>query len=435
MPIKISANEIEISSFKCSDPAIVAEFNSAAESGRDTDELLLTLLSLGAQVAALGSNTASADKLEATITQAKDTVKEATESVEQFIKKQLTELTSPDGILLQGLNTLIHDHEIKIDEITAGEDSPLRVAMLKSLKEAEKRIEDDIANQVAKQKIEIASLLDLGNPTSPLRSLAERMDNLSGAIAKVQEDVTKDIAIAPVIEVGVFGGLDYEDEVISWVQRIASANGDDCEPTGNITGLVPRSKKGDGVVDLKVGGSTRSRIVLEAKNQALSKLEWERERDGSKANRAATSFIGLCKHFNDMPNSSRVLILDTQSIVLSFDPEIDDPELLVLIYRMIKLNALSGSGIIDEVNIVEVNRNLEDAIKALNKFDLISKNASAIRNSADTITKEANEIRNSISDKLGAAQGAMNVGITIPTLGPGADQLDEFELPNTLEKE
>ena len=247
------------------------------------------------------------------------------------------------------------------------------------------------------------------------------MDNLSGAIAKVQEDVTKDIAIAPVIEVGVFGGLDYEDEVISWVQRIASANGDDCEPTGNITGLVPRSKKGDGVVDLKVGGSTRSRIVLEAKNQALSKLEWERERDGSKANRAATSFIGLCKHFNDMPNSSRVLILDTQSIVLSFDPEIDDPELLVLIYRMIKLNALSGSGIIDEVNIVEVNRNLEDAIKALNKFDLISKNASAIRNSADTITKEANEIRNSISDKLGAAQGAMNVGITLVTLGHAGD--------------
>ena len=293
--------------------------------------------------------------------------------------------------------------------------------MLKSLKEAEKRIEDDISNQVAKQKIEIASLLDLGNPTSPLRSLAERMDNLSGAIAKVQEDVTKDIAIAPVIEVGVFGGLDYEDEVISWVQRIASANGDDCEPTGNITGLVPRSKKGDGVVDLKVGGSTRSRIVLEAKNQALSKLEWERERDGSKANRAATSFIGLCKHFNDMPNSSRVLILDTQSIVLSFDPEIDDPELLVLIYRMIKLNALSGSGIIDEVNIVEVNRNLEDAIKALNKFDLISKNASAIRNSADTITKEANEIRNSISDKLGAAQGAMNVGITLVTLGHAGD--------------
>ena len=110
---------------------------------------------MGAQVAALGSNTASADKLEATITQAKDTVKEATESVEQFIKKQLTELTSPDGILLQGLNTLIHDHEIKIDEITAGEDSPLRVAMLKSLKEAEKRIEDDISNQVAKQKIEM----------------------------------------------------------------------------------------------------------------------------------------------------------------------------------------------------------------------------------------------------------------------------------------
>ena len=432
MPIKISASELEISNFTCSDPAIVAEFNSATEAGRDAHEVLFTLLSLGAQVAALGSNTASAEKLEATILQAKDTVREATDSVEQFIKKQLNELASPSGILLQSLNTLIHDHEIKIDEITAGEDSPLRVAMLKSLKEAEKRIEDDIASQVAKQKTEIATLLDPGNPTSPLRSLAERMDGLSSAIAKVQEDITKDIAIAPVIEIGVFGGLDYEEEAISWVQRIASANGDDCEPTGNITGLVPRSKKGDGVVDLKVGGNTRSRIVLEAKNQALTKLDWERERDGCRTNRAATSFIGLCKHLNDMPNGNRVLILDTQSIVLAFDPQIDDPELLILIYRMTKLHALSGSGIIDEVNIVEVNRNLEDAVKALSKFDLISKNASAIRNSADTITKEANEIRNSISDKLGAAQGAMNVGITLATLGQ-PDDLDSSHALGTGE--
>jgi prophage DNA circulation protein len=154
-----------------------------------------------------------------------------------------------------------------------------------------------------------------------------------------------------------------------------------------------------------------SRIVVEAKNKALTKSEWEKEAAGSKENRAATGFLGMCKNLNDMPNGSRVLILDEQSIVIAFDPEIDDPNLLGLVYQMVRMATLSSSGQLDEVNIAEVNRALDDALKALDKFDSITKSAAAVKNSADSIIKEANSIRTSIGSNLGIAQSAISRGL------------------------
>jgi hypothetical protein len=78
---------------------------------------------------------------------------------------------------------------------------------------------------------------------------------------------------------------------------------------------------GDGVVDLKVGGKVYGRIVVEAKNSKLTKKDWESEAKGSKENRGATGFIGFCKHMQDMPNNSKIMILDPQTIVIQFNPE------------------------------------------------------------------------------------------------------------------
>jgi prophage DNA circulation protein len=112
-----------------------------------------------------------------------------------------------------------------------------------------------------------------------------------------------------------------------------------------------------------------------------------------------------------MPNGSRVFILDEQSIVIAFDPEIDDPNLLGLVYQMVRMATLSSSGQLDEVNIAEVNRALDDALKALDKFDSITKSAAAVKNSADSIIKEANSIRTSIGSNLGIAQSAISRGL------------------------
>jgi hypothetical protein len=428
MPVEVSPQQVLIREHTITEAAVVAEFNSALAAGKDPAEFLSALVSLGAQVVALGSNTASAEKIDASVDQARLAIREVAESFEQNIQKQVAGFVSEEGSLITGFNAIIDQFRDGIEEMTAGEDSPLRSAMLKSLDDAKDKIHHDIKTQVSDQKREIAQLLDPASPTSPLRSLSDKLDALGGAVERVQLEVAKEIAVAEIVEGGVVGGIDYEDEAVAIVQRIAAMAGDDCEPTGHVTGRVARSKKGDGVVDLKVGATVADRIVVEAKNSALTKLDWERECGGSKENRAANGFIGLCKHLDDMPNASRIMILDSRSIVLAFDPEHDDAQLLYLVYQMIKLNTLSSSGRLDEVNIVEVRRSLDDALKALERFDNLTKSASAIENSAASIKKDALAIRSIIAERLGDAKIAMSLEANLEELrAPEAAALEAPE--------
>lgn len=392
-------------------PRVISSFKSAVDAGVDPLDHLTHLIEAGISVAAFGSNNAGAEKLEATVGHAKTTIEDVVGKVEASIKKQVGELAADDGALVKAIDAVLDSVRDEVEEMTAGEDSPFRLAMLNSLTTAQKSIREDIQGQVAKQKKEIAELLDPSDPTSPLRSLSDKIDGITRVITEVQQEVTNKKAIEEVVAVGTTKGFEYEEVAVRSVQILAGLAQDDCEHTGNVTGRVPRSKMGDGVVDVKVGAKVFSRIVVEAKNKALTKSDWEKEAAGSKENRAATGFLGMCKNLNDMPNGSRVLILDEQSIVIAFDPEIDDPNLLGLVYQMVRMATLSSSGQLDEVNIAEVNRALDDALKALDKFDSITKSAAAVKNSADSIIKEANAIRTIIGSNLGIAQAAISRGL------------------------
>ena len=417
MSISIETNEVRIVEHIVSDVTVVAEFAAAIEAGKDPEAFLDSLLNLGAKVVALGSSTASAEKIDASVDQAKSAIKEVAENFGDTIERQVAGFAAQDGTLVKGFTGILDQFKSQIEEMTSGEDSPLRVTMLKSLEDAKAKIHEDIVTQVANQRKEIADLLDLSSPLSPLRSLSERLDALQGAVAKVHLEVAKEVAVAELVESGTQGGLDYEDEVVGIVQRLAAMAGDDAEACGNVTGGVPKSKKGDAVIDLRVGATIADRVVVEAKNKALSKLEWERECQGAKQNRAANGFIGLCKHVEDMPNASRMLILDSQSIVLAFDPEHDDGQLLFLVYQLVKMNTLSSSGRLDEFNIVEIRKSLDDATKALDRFDSLTKNASAIENSVAKIKQDALAIRSVITESLGAAQLAMSIESNLEELG------------------
>jgi hypothetical protein len=409
--IALEAKSVTLTKVTTSNPRIVASFTAAEEIGFDGLLHLERLLEAGIAVAAFGSNNAGSEKLEATVGHAKSTIEDVVGKVEASIKKQVGELAADDGALVKAIDAVLDSVRDEVEEMTAGEDSPFRLAMLSSLTTAQKSIREDIQGQVAKQKKEIAELLDPSDPTSPLRSLSDKIDGITRVITEVQQEVTNKKAIEEVVAIGTSKGFEYEEVAVRSVQILAGLAQDDCEHTGNVTGRVPRSKMGDGVVDVKVGAKVFSRIVVEAKNKALTKTEWEREAGGSKENRAATGFLGMCKNLNDMPNGSRVLILDEQSIVIAFDPEKDDPNLLGLVYQMVRMATLSSSGQLDEVNIAEVNRALDDALKALDKFDSITKSAAAVKNSADTIIKEANSIRTSIGSNLGIAQSAISRGL------------------------
>lgn len=423
MTVELREHNLRIDDLIIKDPVVLANVKAATDANRDPEDTVRSMLVLGAQVMSLSSNAAGAETLEASIGHAKQAIQEATQALDDSVKKQLSDVLAEDGQLARNMETVMSSFRGKIQEMTAGEDSPLRTAMLKSLDETQKKIREDVLAQISSQKSQIATLLDPLDPTSPLRSIVEKIETLGKNIDHLKEGLSKEAAVAEIVEAGVFGGLDYEELAVKAVQSIASYAGDDCEPTGNVTGRIARSKMGDGVVDLKVGAQVYSRIVLEAKNKALSKLDWEKEAQGSKQNRAAMGFIGLCKHLSDMPNASRILILDSRSIVVAFDPDLDDLQLLALVYQLVKLNTLSNAGSSEDIDLGEINNSLESALKALEKFDLITKNASAIRNAADSITKDANFVRSQISEELENAQNELMRSVRANVLGSTPESL------------
>ena len=411
MPVQINSDEVTVTSFSTKDVAIVGAFKLAAEMGKQPEDFLLSLLSLGAQVAALGSHSAGAEKIEASVGHARNSIKEITEGFQETIKREVSDFTSEDGSFVKSLDTVMNNFRSQIEEMTAGEDSPMREAMIKSLGEAQQQIREDVTLQISAHKRDIASLIDPADPTSPLRMLSDKLDGIKDAVADVREGIAVGTAVAKVVEPSVVGGLNYENDAVDAIQKLASFAGDDCEPCGNVTGLIARNKMGDASVDLKVGAKVHARMVVEAKNKTLSKLEWEREAEGSMSNRGATGFIGMCKHFDDMPNKNRLLILGTQSVVVAFDPEVDDFQMLSLVYQLVKLNTLSTIGHLDEVNIAEVNRSLAEAAKALEQLNGISKNATAIRNAATSIIGDIDSLRGTVSQHLATAQAAISRGL------------------------
>lgn len=408
MSIDVTKERIVIRELEIDDPSVIAEFWAAQVVGADVVELFVRMLSLGAQVVALGSHAASAEKLDASIGNAKTAIQGAVEGVTIALKTQLSELVDEDGALVRNVSQIVEDLRASLEGMTAGEESPLRVAMLKSLEEAQSRIQADIARQVADQRREMADLLDAEKPTSPLRVLSLKLDALTTSLEEIREERSREIAVAEVVEAGVIGGLEYEDVALTYVQRLASLAGDECERTGNVTGRVSKSKKGDGVIHLMVGGVDQARVVVEAKNKALSRREWEEEAKGAKENRAAGSFLGLCKHVEDMPTGGRLMVLSPTDIVIAFNPESDDLELLTLTYQLLKLNTQRGYGTLDEVNAVIVNEALDEALAALERFDGIGKQVSAIRNAADKIKQDAEGIRESVQRSLQRAAAALS---------------------------
>jgi hypothetical protein len=409
--IKVEETQVIIHDHVITDVNVVAEFKALIESGKTTPETLNQLLALGAQVVALGTSAASADKIEASVGQARTAIHDAAKGLEDSIAKQVTSFVADDGKLIIGISSIMDDFREQLESLTSDEDSPIRLAVIKSLTETRERIESDIAKQTERQRKDLATLLDPKDPTSPLRSISDRIDQLAIAVGKVREAQTQEIAVATALETGVFGGLAYEDAAFQMIQRIAAAAGDECEQTGALPGRIPRNKKGDATIDVKVGPSVHARMVMEAKNKKLTRANWEEERDGSKENRAATGFVGLCKHFEDMPTGSRIVILDPTSIVLAFDPEVDDLQQLFLVYHIVRLNCLSGTGQVDDLNIAEVNQNLEEAVRTLSGFDSIKKHATSIRNAANKITSEADDMTESIRQNLDAARKAILRGL------------------------
>jgi len=405
---------VVIESLEISDPQVVAAFKAAQVEGRDLIDYTATAVEIGVKAILSTSSMIGIDDLAGGIKNATNCMVEAADKLNDDIQVKIEAITGENGVLDTSISKVITEFTTKIEGLTASEASPIQAGIKTQMADMAKKLMDDFARETKRQRTEIQELF------------ASQFEVINGGVQGVLQEVQKNAIVAKVIENTPQKGLSYEDQVIESIQHIAGLAGDECEATGKQVGLLPRRVAGDGVIGLKPNGDkVTARVVVETKNQKLSKKEWLEEIEVGKANRDATGFIGFTKNIADMPNKNRIMIFDRQTILVAYDPETEDPQIALIVYQLVKMNTLAAAGHLDDTRISEVNDAVDQAFKSLRRFDNLTKSARSMEKSAKEVVQEAIALKGEIAGHLGSIQAS--VGLELAAL--------EFNVEEPLEIE
>jgi hypothetical protein len=411
--IKVT-DKVVIRDLEVKDSQVVAAVTAAQADGKDLGEFLTHAIEIGVKALLATGVSIGVEALTDEIGRTKTELSQAGKNLMEQLATQMKAVAGEGGTLEASIENLLEGFTDELGRLTSGENSPIQEGLKTQLKEVASRLVDDFTRVTNNQKTEIAQILDPKNPTSPLRSIAEGLERVDRGLNSVKEEMVKEIAVAEAVENTPVSGLPYEDQVNAVLKRIAGFVGDLCTPTGQKAGLAGKNNyKGDAVIELRQGDRNIARIVAESKNSALDMNRWKAEYDGpkgAKANRDALSFIGFVKKVSDMPNANRIYMIDRLTWLVAFDPEVDSPEIAMLVYQMLKTNTLAAAGNLDETEINTINVYIAEALEEVKKIDTMVKNVGQIKNLSTAMHLELASVRNAIINKLKSIQTTMSPG-------------------------
>ena len=234
--------------------------------------------------------------------------------------------------------------------------------------------------------------------------LADKVDELTAAL-KLQEAKTSLAKVTPI------KGGSYEDQVHSLMQDIAAGLGDEYAETGATVGQLARCKKGDGLLSV-ADGSTK--VVLEMTDS--HRTIWGDYLDEAERNRAAAASLGLVRSPEQIGGQG-IRALGARRIVMAFDPEQDNPELLRTVVMLLRTAALTVSSRTGATEIETAEEKIGEALDQLAKIDEIKKSAGLITKHAEKIDSQADGINTGIRRLLDQALRALG-GVTEPEAKP-----------------
>ena len=202
-------------------------------------------------------------------------------------------------------------------------------------------------------------------------------------------------------------GSTYEEAAIALLEGISHAAGDSgAIATGAVVGATG-GKVGDAIVDFAApgGGSSPGRLVLEAKNRARLGLDAvRRELYQAKENRKAGMALMLCASQDEMPvRGQSVVVLDQSTLVVAWNPESGDDELVRAAYLLLKMSALTAGASSDtNLDTTEMQRQLQVALGHLQDFTKIDRHAGAAGKALDDLQATALGLRAKLTKELTA---------------------------------
>jgi hypothetical protein len=192
---------------------------------------------------------------------------------------------------------------------------------------------------------QLARLLDptrLGSPLYQFRTeVTKSFEDLAGKIQALERAAQ---VRAEERARGTAKGVEFEDVVESLLGQIAAGLGDAVERTGTLPGETIKGKKGDFVlsVDPTRTRGADLRVVIEAKDRAMSTREIRQELEAARANRAAQASLIVFTPQHAPANADPLAIhgRDVWCVVDPADPLRLPLECAVRLARIFALDAL-----------------------------------------------------------------------------------------------
>jgi hypothetical protein len=436
--VKLS-NKVEINNLVLNDQQVLAVLKSAADEGRDLAEVVTQLIELGAKAMLTTGVNIGLQQLAEGIDRSERAMAIASSKATEELQKKLETITGEDGTLAKALEGMLGEFSGGLEKLAGDEKSPLREGIKKQFEQLLNLVTANVNTANSLQREEIAKILDIENPQSPLRLVSQDLAGLSESLKEIHDTLkAKETRLEVEGRSSIKGGT-YEQQAIEAVAAIARASSDEPLATGGTPGRGT-SKKGDGVVRLREGLTVSANMVVEAKNMSSQKTDaakmkyWMGQAEGARKTRNAVGFLGLCKNLDDMPGGQRIIALDKlgQNLVLAYDPDKNEDEMLALVYQVVKMHCLSILSTGVEINPAALNSYVHASLSLIEKFSDIDDSVKAIKKQGDKILASSEGIRDELATNLRAMRREIAGTVDLMELSaPDPFELESAENPES----
>lgn len=304
----------------------------------------------------------------------------------------------------------------RITALLGGEEPQLLLRLQPILETFSRTVQERTTTQTTTLIEKVAKQFDPADPASPMaqqmRLLTEQQHEQSDLLVAESkqlstkvDDLVKAIAVKQATAVALAGtarkGVTYEEQINAVMTEIAAGLGDEYLETGNVIGMISRNKKGDGV--LRISGGEAA-VVLEMTDSA--RPNWGTYLREAEENRGAQASLGLARSREQLGGQS-VQTLGPRRIVLAFDPERDDPQLLRSVVQLLRLAAEAADARVDTGEIATADEDIAEALTVLRRMDVFARAARDIRKGAQTVDSESVSLQAELTRLLAQARSAL----------------------------
>ena len=333
---------------RCDDPALLVD--------ADLTKFATEALTLGAKALSLTAQTTEARALERMLKDVGDktaeatrqageatavAAKSATETVAKAAADAKKAITDADEVTRKHLSEAVastkKDLLAETRRLFGGDNPELLERLQPVFDKFSAALEKQVATSTSELLAKATKQLDPSDPTSPMAkhaaTLAEQQERFAQQIEKGQTELSTKVealstalrvqdAKTSLAKVTPIKGGSFEGQIHALMNDIAAGLGDEYEDTTTKTGLVPRSKKGDG---LSTATGQGARVVVEMTDSA--RANWGEYLDEAERNRGASASLGVVRTA-DQNGGHSIRVLGQRRVVIAFDPDSDDAEVL-----------------------------------------------------------------------------------------------------------